>query len=57
MCRTCDNLRREISFARGISTELTDPTSIVLNKADVKTLEERLAATLAECQIQTQADR
>lgn len=36
MCKTCEDLRWQIAAVRALSTELTDPSSIVLNKADIK---------------------
>ena len=42
MCRKCDNLRREIAACRKLSTGLTDPSSMLLMKDDLKTLEERM---------------
>jgi hypothetical protein len=48
MCKKCDTLRRQIAATRTLSTGLTDPTSIVLNKADIKALEESLMRVLAK---------
>ncbi|MEO6380431.1 MAG: hypothetical protein ABI146_04425 [Nitrobacter sp.] len=42
MCSTCDDLRREIALNRGRSIGLTDPTTIGINNAELKTLEEKL---------------
>ena len=53
MCKKCDNLRREITLTRRLSTGLTDPASIVLNKTDIKALEDKLAAAVAECRHRT----
>ncbi|MCV0387481.1 MAG: hypothetical protein K5821_13830 [Nitrobacter sp.] len=48
MCRKCDNLRREIAANRQLSTGLTDPSSILLMKDDIKTLEEKMIRMTAE---------
>jgi hypothetical protein len=48
MCSKCDDLRREIALNRGLSIGLMDPTSIGLNKDDLKTLEEKLDVIVAE---------
>lgn len=48
MCRECDTLRRHIAAARACSTELTDPVSISLNKADLRWFESRLIRLVAE---------
>lgn len=48
MCKKCENLRREIVATRTLSAELTDPASIVINKADLKALEERLIRVIGE---------
>ena len=47
MCSKCDNLRGEIIRTREFSVGLTDPSSIVLAKADIKLLEEELATLVA----------
>ncbi len=47
MCKKCENLRWEIAATRMLSPDLTDLSSIVLNKADLKTLEENLARAIA----------
>ena len=47
MCSKCDDLRREIALNRGLSIGLMDPTSIGLNKDDLKTLEEKLDVVVA----------
>ena len=48
MCSKCDDLRREIAHNRGLSIGLTDPTTISLNKNELKTLEEKLDVLVAE---------
>ena len=48
MCRKCDNLRRELAASRRLSTGLTDPSSVLLMKDDLKTLEERMSRMMAE---------
>jgi hypothetical protein len=48
MCRKCDNLRREISASRKLSTGLTDPCSVLLMKDDLRALEERMSRLVAE---------
>ncbi|WP_158081531.1 hypothetical protein [Nitrobacter vulgaris] len=47
MCKTCEELRWQIAAVRALSTGLTDPSSIVLNKADIKALEENLTKAIA----------
>jgi hypothetical protein len=42
MCSECDDLRRKIALNRGLSIGLTDPTTISLNKDELRTLEEKL---------------
>lgn len=48
MCRECEILRRHITAARACSTELTDPVSIFLNKADLRSFESKLIRLVAE---------
>jgi hypothetical protein len=47
MCDDCNKLRKEIRRGREDLTDLTDPISIALTKADIKGLQERLAAFVA----------
>jgi hypothetical protein len=47
MCRKCDSLQREIARTRELLVDLTDPSSIVLAKADIIFLEEKLATLIA----------
>lgn len=47
ICKTCGDLRWQIAAVRALSTELTDPSSIFLNKADIKALEENLTKAIA----------
>jgi hypothetical protein len=47
MCLKCDNLRREIAASRGLSTGLTDPSSVLLMKDDLRALEERMNRMMA----------
>ncbi len=42
MCSKCDDLRREIALNRGLSIGPMDPTSLIRNNAELKTLEEKL---------------
>ena len=49
LCRRCDYVHREIALVGELSVGLTDPSSFGLNKADIKALEERSAAAIAEC--------
>ena len=42
MCKKCNEIRWQIEATRTLSAELTDPASIVLNKADIIALEESL---------------
>jgi hypothetical protein len=46
MCGKCDILRRQIAATRRFSAELTDPVSILFNKADLKALQERLTKAI-----------
>lgn len=48
MCAKCDDLRREIALNREHSIGLADQTSIDLNKAELRALEEKLDALVAE---------
>lgn len=48
MCNRCETLRRHIAATRALSTELTDPTSIVLNRADLRALDETLMRAISE---------
>jgi hypothetical protein len=48
MCQKCEDLRRQLAATRLLSTELTDPSSIALNKADIKALEEYLIRSVAQ---------
>ena len=48
MCRKCDNLRRKIAAGRQLSMDLTDPTSVLLMREDIKALEERMISLIAE---------
>ena len=48
MCKKCDTLRRQIAATRMLSVELTDPASVVFNKADITALEENLARAIAK---------
>lgn len=47
MCKICEDLCWQIAAVRALSRELTDPSSIVLNKADIKALEENLTKAIA----------
>lgn len=42
MCSKCDDVRREIAHNRGLSIGLTDPTTISLNKDELRALEAKL---------------
>ena len=42
MCSKCDDVRREIARNRGLSIGLTDPTTISINKDELRTLEKKL---------------
>jgi hypothetical protein len=46
MCGKCDTLRRQIAVTRRLSAELTDPASVLFNKADLKALQEQLARAI-----------
>lgn len=47
MSREYDSLQRDIARTRELLVDLTDPSSIVLAKADLILLEEKLATLIA----------
>jgi hypothetical protein len=48
VCFKCDNLRREIAASRELSAGLTDPSSVLLMRDELESLEERMNRMVAE---------